>query len=86
MEKLGLKDSKYVITKLIKETNNPEKYIIEGKENLEELPEVMLPLLFKRVKYDKYLQERGAKLQLYKQYNVIIADITIRLDEFRRML
>ncbi len=22
----------------------------------------------------------------YKQYNVIIADITIRLDEFRRML
>lgn len=45
-----------------------EKPLINEKENLEELPEVMLPLLFKRVKYDKYLQERGAKLQLYKHW------------------
>lgn len=38
------------------------------KEKIKELEEVSLPLFFKRLKYSPYLQNRGAKIDLYKYW------------------
>lgn len=46
------------------------------------LDEVSLPLFFKRIKYSKYLQSRGAKLELYKNWIIGKTDFDKSLKDY----
>ena len=46
------------------------------------LKEVTLPLFFKRIKYSKYLQSRGAKLELYKHWIIGITTFERDLKDY----
>lgn len=61
-----------------------KKELINKKEEIqiEELEEVQLPLFFKRLKYSKYLQKRGAKLDIYKHWIIGKTDFKDNLKDY----
>lgn len=61
-----------------------KKELINKKEKIqiEELEEVQLPLFFKRLKYSKYLQKRGAKLDIYKYWIIGKTDFEDNLKNY----
>lgn len=52
------------------------------KEEIKELEEVSLPLFFKRLKYSPYLQNRGAKIDLYKYWIIGKTDFEKDLKDY----
>lgn len=50
--------------------------------DLSPLPKVLLPVLFKRLKYSDYLQKRGLSLQIYKYWIIGKTDIVKELKDY----
>lgn len=64
---------------------NKKRLKKEPKENdidLSPLPEVIMPLMYKRLKYSQYLQNRGATLDLYKYWNIGKTDYEEKLKDY----
>ena len=64
---------------ILKKKNLIEQY---KKEEIKELEEVSLPLFFKRLKYSSYLQNRGAKVGLYKHWIIGKTDFEKSLKDY----
>lgn len=83
---------------LVKKTEYVTKYrevkpenILKKKElvktenqniDLSPLPKVVLPILFKQLKYSKYLKERGANLDIYKHWIIGKTDLEKSLRNY----
>lgn len=82
-----IKKSEY-ITKFreVKPENILKKKELIKSENrdidLSPLPQVMLPLLFKRIKFSTYLKKRGATLEIYKHWIIGKTDFENSLKNY----
>lgn len=62
--------------------NKKELFIKNNYVDLSPLPEVLLPLLFKRLKYSDYLQSRGLSIDIYKHFIIGKTDFDNTLKDY----
>lgn len=62
--------------------NKKELFTTKNLIDLNPLPKVLLPVLFKRIKYSDYLYKRGLSLQIYKYWIIGKTDIIKHLKDY----